>query len=35
VIRGEKQAHDGERRFGSLKRRSTPFSWETLQVSNN
>jgi AP2-associated kinase len=26
VIRGEKQTHDGERRFGSLKRRSTPFS---------
>jgi AP2-associated kinase len=26
VIRGEKQAHDGERRFGSLKRRSNPFS---------
>lgn len=26
VIRGEKQTHDGERRFGSLKRRSNPFS---------
>jgi AP2-associated kinase len=26
VIRGEKHTHDGERRFGSLKRRSTPFS---------
>jgi AP2-associated kinase len=26
VIRGEKQTHDAERRFGSLKRRSNPFS---------
>lgn len=26
VIRGEKQAHDVERKFGSLKRRSNPFS---------
>jgi hypothetical protein len=26
VIRGEKQSHDVERKFGSLKRRSNPFS---------
>jgi hypothetical protein len=26
VIRGEKQTHDAEKRFGSLKRRSNPFS---------
>ena len=26
VIRGEKQTHDAERRFGSIKRRSNPFS---------
>jgi AP2-associated kinase len=26
VIRGEKQAFDVERKFGSLKRRSNPFS---------
>lgn len=26
VIRGEKQTHDAERRFGSMKRRSNPFS---------
>jgi hypothetical protein len=35
VIRGEKQAFDVERKFGSLKRRSNPFSWGTLQVSNS